>query len=243
MKRELIKDFLDQLNRNNSHGDSSPEIEVEAVHIELILVFPRDVVSSLINDNYSGFPTSLNFSSQGLDLIVREMAQEQTVMFQNCKQDVSCINVVNFAPIVTIHGQPQRKGLSPGHGLNRLKLVKGVSCVNQCLFAPSVPNVPRVVTEISVGGKASELLPSLAKVGFKSQSNVSFKRRLQSSFQGKAITQLLSPDCEQICKSPQEQGPLGSYSLSNIKASRRKGFLQPSFSGSEAQQKMAKVKQ
>ena len=66
---------------------------------------------------------------------------------------MSCINVVNPVPIVTIHGQPQRKGLGPGHGLNRIKLVKGVSCVNQCLSVPSVPNVPHVVTEISVGGR------------------------------------------------------------------------------------------
>ena len=65
----------------------------------------------------------------------------------------SCINVVNPVPIVTIHGQPQRKGLSPGRGLNRIKLVKGVSCANQCLSAPSVLNVPHVATEISFGGR------------------------------------------------------------------------------------------
>ena len=80
--------------------------------------------------------------------MVRETPQEQTLMFQNCKQDVSCINVVNPVPIVIFTG----KGLGSGHGLNRIKLVKGVSCVNQCLSAPSVPNVPHV-TEISVGGR------------------------------------------------------------------------------------------
>ena len=154
MKGEIIRDVLDQLNRNNNHGDSSPEIEVEAVHVvEQTLIFPKHVALSLINDNYSCFPTKLNLSSQRLELVVGETPQEQTLMFQNCKQDVSCINVVNPVPIVTIHGQPQRKGLGPSHGLNRIKLVKGVSCVNQCLSAPSVPNVPHVVTEISVGGR------------------------------------------------------------------------------------------
>ena len=95
-------------------------------------------------------------------------------------------------------------------------------------------------------GKASELLASLAKVGFKSQSGINFERRLQSSCQGKATTLPLSLDCEQICKSPQEQGPSGSSSLSNTKTSGREsgcqvisGFLQSSFSGSKAQQKMA----
>ena len=36
---------------------------------------------------------------------------------------------------------------------NKIKIVKGVSCVSQCLSAPSVPNVPHVATEISVGGR------------------------------------------------------------------------------------------
>ena len=110
------------------------------------------MASGLINNNYSGFPTKLNISSQRLALVVRETPQEQTFSFQSCKQNVSCIDVVNPVPTVIIQGQPQKKGLSPGHGLNRIKLVKGVSCVSQCLSAPSVPNVPHVATGISVGG-------------------------------------------------------------------------------------------
>ena len=47
----------------------------------------------------------------------------------------------------------QKKVLSPGLCLNRIKLVKGVSCVSQCLSAPCVPNAPHVATEISVGGR------------------------------------------------------------------------------------------
>ena len=87
-----------------------------------------------------------------MGLIVKG-TQEQTFRFQNCKQDVSCIDVVDHVPTVIIQGQPQRKGLSPGCGLSKIKLVKGVSCVSPCLSAPSLPNVPHVATEISVGGR------------------------------------------------------------------------------------------
>ena len=48
---------------------------------------------------------------------------------------------------------PQKKGLSPGHSVNKIKHVKGVCCVNPCLSVPSVPNVPNAVIEQSVGGR------------------------------------------------------------------------------------------
>ena len=106
MKREILRGGLNHLSRNSNHGDSSPGIEVEDVHVvEQALVFPGHVVSSLINDNYSGFPTKLTLSSQRLGVVVRQ-TQEQTLKFQNCKQDVSCINVVNHVPTVTTQGQP-----------------------------------------------------------------------------------------------------------------------------------------
>ena len=50
-------------------------------------------------------------------------------------------------------GAAAKERLRPGLCLNRIKLVKGVSCVSPCLFAPSVPNVPHVATGISVGGR------------------------------------------------------------------------------------------
>ena len=93
--------------------------------------------------------------------------------------------------------------------------------------------------------KASELLAGLAKVRVKSQSGVNFERRLHSSFQGKAISQLLSLDSMQICKPTKEQVSFRSSVLPNIKVSSGKsgcqvfsGFLQPSLSGPKAQQKM-----
>ena len=69
------------------------------------------------------------------------------------RKAVFCQNVVGHAHSVILHGQPQRKGLGPDLSLSKIKVVKGVSCVNQCFSAPSVPNVPHVATEISVGGR------------------------------------------------------------------------------------------
>ena len=77
-------------------------------------------------------------------------------------------------------------------------------------FCPICSKCPTCCHRDQCWGKASELLASLAKVGFKSQSGFIAEGWLQSSFQGKATTQPLSLDCEQICKSPQEQGPLES---------------------------------
>ena len=84
---------------------------------------------------------------------------------------------------VTFHGQPQRKGLSPGPGLNRIKFVKGVSCVSRCLSAPSVPNVLHVATDISVGGRLQSFWQVWQKLG--SNPRFSAEGWLQSSFQGK----------------------------------------------------------
>ena len=102
------------------------------------------------------------------------------------------------------------------------------------------------MSQRSVLGEGFRASGKFGKGWVQSQSSFSAKGRLQSSFQGKATTQPLSFDCEQICKSPQKQSSFGSSGLSNTKASCRKGgcqvisgFLQPSFSGSKAQQKMA----
>ena len=101
MTREILIGEQNHLSRNSNPGDSFQEIEVEDVHVvELALVFPRHMVSRLINDNYSGFPTKLTLSSQRLGVVLGQ-TQEQTLKCQNLKQDVSCIDVVNHVPIVT----------------------------------------------------------------------------------------------------------------------------------------------
>ena len=118
--------------------------------VEETLVFPNPVALSLINDNHSYVPTQGKPSAQGLGVVLKDCPQEQTLTF---KTDVSCISVVNHAPIVTMPGQPQKKGLRPDQCVNKIKLVEGASCVNPFPFAPSVPNAPHVVKVISVGGR------------------------------------------------------------------------------------------
>ena len=113
-------------------------------------------------------------------------------------------------------------------------------------FCPICSKCPTCCHRDQCWGKASELLASLAKVGFKSQGGVSSEGWIFSSIQGKATTQPLSLDCEQICKSHQKLGPSRISVFSKTKTSRRKsgcqvfsGFLQLALSGPETQWKMA----
>ena len=78
---------------------------------------------------------------------------------------MSCVGVVIPVLSVTSPGQPQKKGLRPGLCQKRIKLVEGVSCVNHCLFAPSVQNAPHVVTETSVGGRLQNFWQVWQKLG------------------------------------------------------------------------------
>ena len=168
------------------------------------------------NDNYSVVPTKLNLNVNRLDPVVDQMnqtvnslvldsvrvpQQEQILITQDCKKTVSCLDVVTRVPTVILHGQPQRKGLSPGQYLNKIKFVKGVSCVSQYFSALFVPNVPHVAIELSVGGR---LLASLVELGCESQSGVHFKRRLFSALLGKATIQQISVDCKQVHKPAQK---------------------------------------
>ena len=74
-------------------------------------------------------------------------------------------HVVPHVPFVSLHGHPQKKGLSPDHTESKLKHVKGVCCVNPCLSVPPVPNVPNAVIEQSVGGRLQRFWQVWQKMG------------------------------------------------------------------------------
>ena len=139
------------------------------------LVSPSLINISPINDNYCASPTSIQvpqvqldqsvvqnktllkfqkLSSSLVQTVINPVGSQTVipVVSETLKLDVS-YHVAVHAHTVPLHGLPQKKGLSPDQSLNRIKHVKGVCCVNPCLSAPLVPNVPNAVTKQSVGGR------------------------------------------------------------------------------------------
>ena len=155
-------------NRSNSPGVSLGGLEAEDVDgVEvstLVSLVQRD--TNLTNDNYCISPP---ISCQ----VLVERKLNQTV--QHLVQDsLSCQNVVKLPVLNTVQkhsiqivschvvghvqsailkGLPQKKGIRPVVTKTEIKHVKGVSFVNPCLSARSVPNVPNVVKELDVGGR------------------------------------------------------------------------------------------
>ena len=132
MKDKSLVRVLLKETRDSNHGDNSLEIgtEVVAVVEVAILVFPGHEATNLSNDSYCVVPTQF----------VRH--------FSRC-----CQNVVNHVPSAILHGQLQKKGVGPVQSMSKMKVVKGVLCINLLSSVPSVQNAPHVVTEISVGGR------------------------------------------------------------------------------------------
>ena len=135
----------------------------------LTLVSPSLTSISPINDNYCVGPTPIQVDPDQLDpKSAMVFSRAQDVDKLNLKTKVSktvnskvtqalqsdvFYHVVPHVPFVSLHEHPQKKGLSPNHTVSKIKHVKGVCCVNPCLSAPPVPNVPNAVIEQSVGGR------------------------------------------------------------------------------------------
>ena len=79
-------------------------------------------------------------------------------------QDVPC-HVASLVHSVHTIGHPQRKGLRLALSLKRIKRVKGVSCVDPCLFAQNVLSAPSVVADLPVGGRLQEFWQVLQEMG------------------------------------------------------------------------------
>ena len=86
--------------------------------------------------------------------------QSQTVTSSVVSKTLSlldvCYPVVNHVPTAHSHGPPQKKGVSPGQCLIKIKHVKGVSCVSPCLSVPFAPNIPNAVAGQNVGGRLQQ---------------------------------------------------------------------------------------
>ena len=236
--------------RDNKHGDNSLEIgtEVVAVVEVAILIFPGHEATNLSNDSYCVVPTQFVRHFNRLDQRLDQAVVKDRVFLSskdlNHQKVACCQNVVNHVPSAILHEQLQKKGVGSVNEQN--KSFQRCPLCKSIVFCPICSKCPTCCHRDQCWGKASELLASLARVGFKSQSGFGVERRVQSPFQGEATSQPLSLDCEQICKSCQEQGPFRSFCLPHPKEGSGKsgcqvipGLLQPSFSSSQAQQQMA----
>ena len=131
-------------------------------------VFLKGSPLSPINDNYLGGPTvklvhQIQLDPQCQDKSVSSnisLDKFQTVnkvpLFKPESRRAVYCPVVSPVRSVLSHGHPQKKGVSPGNCLNKIKSVKSVFCVDPCVFAPIVPSVPSAVSEHNVGGRLQE---------------------------------------------------------------------------------------
>ena len=131
-------------------------------------VFQRGNLLSHTNDNYLNGRTislvnqfQLDSQCQDKNLSVDpKLESYQTINKAPLPKTLNlldvCCPVVSHVRTVLSHGHPQKKGVSPGNCLNKIKHVKSVCCVNPCVFAPVVSNVPNVVVGQNVGGRLQE---------------------------------------------------------------------------------------
>ena len=142
-------------------GIENPQVLLSKLHklninrgINSVDTVPEDVGS---NPRFSKAQSYKHFSVSPNSLQIFSVKRE-AVCYQTqysnktVNLDVS-YPVIFHAPFVHFPGSPQKKGVRPVHCQNKIEHVKGVCCVNPCLFVPSVPNVPSVVSEQNVGGR------------------------------------------------------------------------------------------
>ena len=146
---------------NNNHGDNLAKTIPGDVVEDVVqtLVSLEGNSTNHINDNYCTSPThclvnSLQLDQMSQNLVVNIKTNkyvQNTLETVNPKRSKTVnlavsSNVVNHALSAITQGHPQKKGLSPDQCLNKIKLVKGVCCVNRCRSFPNAPNVPSAVT-------------------------------------------------------------------------------------------------
>ena len=157
-------------NHKLSLGGSLAEIVPEGGGVVevLTLVFQRGSLLSHTNDNYLNGPTVSLVNQVQLDpqcqdknlSVCQNLKSYQTVNKPLVPKTLNllgvCCPVVNPVRTILSHGHPQKKGASPGNCLNKIKHVKGVCCVNPCVFAPIMSNVPNAVAGQNVGGRLQQ---------------------------------------------------------------------------------------
>ena len=153
--------------------------------------------------------------ARSVDCVLNVQKQEFSVTVQ---PPVLCpvVSPVRFVQ----ERQSQKKNISPSLKTNRkIKFVKGVSIVDHCVFAKTVPTAPNVA-----GGRSSPtLLADMVPPGRISEGSVNFERRLHSSIQNKTPTSERPSDNQWLCKPRQEPLPEGGFACTDQEAGSREG--------------------
>ena len=114
--------------------------------------------------------------------VTRSVACVKSVAKQDfCDCSISCI--VSCCQSCTfcskVQRQSQKKDTSPSSKAKReINIVKGVSIVDHCVFAPNVPSAPSVAHAQLVGGRLTKLLADMVPPGRKSEGSVLIERWL-----------------------------------------------------------------
>ena len=148
-------------------------------------VFLDQETTRNMNDNYRSRPASLVKVLQRLDksllqrtsqtvrsnvlhssvLNVAKSQIHKTKTSANVKPlDVSCL-AVSRAHSVCFPGHPQKKGISPFVSKIKIKDVKSVSCVSQCLSVPHAQCAPNGALNLIVGGRLQKLWQTWQSLG------------------------------------------------------------------------------
>ena len=223
----------------------------------LTLVFPRGSLLSHTNDNYLNGPTvslvnQIQLDPQCQDRILpvgQKLRSCQTLNKPLVPKTLSrlgvCFPVVNPVRTVLSHGHSQKKGVGPGNCLNKIKHVKGVCCVNPCIFAPSVPNVPNAVAEQNVGGRLQKFWHIWLEMGANPRVVSVLRDGYTLPFKQRPPYNKGPFDSKRLCKPHHKHVPKRSPGKSHAQVGSGKGgcqlvpgLLQPTFSSSQTQQEM-----
>ena len=138
VRTEKILPLLNNLSNSNSNlGGSSVEAGPRVVEEDGVptLVFPSPSHINHTNDNYCVGLLDPNFQKTVCSETIHPVSPGTP------RSDVD-YSVVNCVLSIHSHGPPQKKGVSPGQCLSKIKHVKGVCCVNPCLSVPLLPVSP-----------------------------------------------------------------------------------------------------
>ena len=241
MTRRITNNLVSLLLNLNNHGDSFRAEEGERVVVEVALVsrtfqnLPVD--RSSINDNHCSMsqPVQLRLCCGVLNQVPS-------------KDKLTCQKTVNLhvvPPAVSVNGQLQKKNISPSSPKVEIKSVNDVLCVNQCISAPNVRNVPHVVKDPPVGGRLQRFWQVWLSLGSNPRVVSILREGYHLPFKERPPPNKIPCDSQWFLKSLTKQKSERGVTVCRSKTSYRKGFssvvsgfLQPVVLGSKAQQKM-----